>query len=97
MATDLHETLQRVARKAQGLTDRYNALLSEKRAAYVRIAELMATVEALRKQVESLTRQNEYLTVVTTAIPSRSDVERSRAVISRLVREIDKCISDLSD
>ena len=97
MATDLHETLQRVARKAQGLTDRYNALLSEKRAADVRIAELMATVEALRKQVESLTRQNEYLTVVTTAIPSRSDVERSRAVISRLVREIDKCISDLSD
>ena len=83
MATDLHETLQRVARKAQGLTDRYNALLSEKRAADVRIAELMATVEALRKQVESLTRQNEYLTVVTTAIPSRSDVERSRAVISR--------------
>ena len=52
MATDLHETLQRVARKAQGLTDRYNALLSEKRAADVRIAELMATVEALRKQVE---------------------------------------------
>ena len=97
MATDLHETLQRVARKAQGLTDRYNALLSEKRAADVRIAELMATVEALRKQVESLTRQNEYLTVVTTGIPSRSDVERSRAVISRLVREIDKCISDLSD
>ncbi len=97
MATDLHETLQRVARKAQGLTDRYNALISEKRAADVRIAELMATVEALRKQVESLTRQNEYLTVVTTAIPSRSDVERSRAVISRLVREIDKCISDLSD
>ncbi len=97
MATDLQERLQRVARKAQGLTDRYNVLLGEKRAADAKIAELQATVDSLRLNVEDLTRQLEYLTVVTTALPSRSDVERSRAVISRLVREIDKCISDLSD
>lgn len=97
MATDLHERLQRVARKAQGLNDRYHALLSEKKAADARIAELQATVDELRLKVETLTRQLDYLTVVTTAIPSRADVERSRAVISRLVREIDKCISDLSD
>ncbi len=91
MATDLQERLERVSRKTLGLTDRYNALLGEKRAADAR------TVTELRQQVETLTRQIDYLTVVTTAIPSRSDVERSRAVISRLVREIDKCISDLSD
>ena len=97
MATDLQERLERVSRKTLGLTDRYNALLGEKRAADARIAELQSTGTDLRQQVETLTRQIDYLTVVTTAIPSRSDVERSRAVISRLVREIDKCISDLSD
>jgi phage shock protein A len=97
MATDLHERLQRVARKAQGLTDRYDVLEREKKAADAHIAELEATVAELRKRVEELDRQVEYLTVVTTAIPSRDDVERSRSVISKLVREIDKCIADLSD
>jgi phage shock protein A len=97
MATDLHERLQRVARKAQSLTDRYDALSREKMAADAHIAELEATVATLRQRVEELNRQVEYLTVVTTAIPSRNDVERSRSVISKLVREIDKCIADLSD
>lgn len=97
MATDLQERLQRVTRKAQGLTDRYHALLSEKRAADARIAELMDEVTRLKQQVETLTLRNDYLTIATTVHPSRADVERSRAVISRLVREIDKCIADLSD
>ncbi|MDE5922026.1 MAG: DUF3450 domain-containing protein, partial [Muribaculum sp.] len=70
MATDLQERLERVSRKTLGLTDRYNALLSEKRAADARIAELQSTVRELRQQVETLTRQIDYLTVVTTAIPS---------------------------
>ena len=38
MATDLQERLERVSRKTLGLTDRYNALLGEKRAADARIA-----------------------------------------------------------
>ena len=69
MATDLQERLERVSRKTLGLTDRYNALLGEKRAADARIAELQSTVTDLRQQVETLTRQIDYLTVVTTAIP----------------------------
>ena len=74
MATDLQRSLNAYHVKTLGLTDRYNALLGEKRAADARIAELQSTVTELRQQVETLTRQIDYLTVVTTAIPSRSDV-----------------------
>lgn len=97
MASDLQQTLERLTRKTLNLTERYQTVLHDKQAAESRIAELETLVESLRGQVQTLERQVEYLSVVTTAFPSREEVERSRARISELVREIDKCISDLTE
>lgn len=97
MASDLQQTLERLSRKALNLTERYQSVLHDKQVADLRIAELETLVETLRNRVQTLERQVEYLSVVTTAFPTREEVERSRARISELVREIDKCISDLTE
>lgn len=97
MASDLQQTVERLNRKALNLVDRYQIVLREKQAAQMRIAELESTVDTLRARVQDLERQVEYLSVVTTAFPSREELNRSRARLSELVREIDKCISDLTE
>jgi len=97
MASDLQQTLERLSRKALNMTERYQSVLHDKQVAELRIAELETLVETLRNRVQTLERQVEYLSVVTTAFPTREEAERSRARISELVREIDKCISDLTE
>lgn len=97
MANDLQQTLERLNRKSLNLIERYQSVLQAKQAAEKRIIELETTIDIMRNRIETLERQVEYLSVVTTAFPSREEVKRSQARISELVREIDKCISDLSE
>ncbi|MBO5297266.1 MAG: hypothetical protein J6B03_06690 [Candidatus Homeothermus sp.] len=97
MAGDLQQTLLRISRKAESLTERYNALYQAKKEADETIAGLEKKIAGQEEEIRILKSRVEYLTVVTTAIPDRRDVELSRARISELVREIDKCITELSE
>lgn len=97
MAEDLKLTLQRIARKAEHLTERYNVVLREKEVAETRIKDLESTIGDQKKTIERLSQEIEYLKVVTPIVPNRNDVESSRAKLSELVREIDRCISELND
>ena len=97
MASDLQQTLLRISRKAESLTERYNALYQAKKEADETISELEKKISGQEEEIRVLKSRGEYLTVVTTAIPDRRDVELSRARISELVREIDKCITELSE
>ena len=97
MASDLQQTLDRISRKARLLTERYSIVLKERNEAQARNDEYDPTVYDMRKAIEEINRKPEYLTIVTTAIPSRKDIEMSRAKLSELVREIDRCISELSE
>ncbi len=42
-------------------------------------------------------QEAEHLKVVHTITPSRDDVQRTRAMISELMRDIDRCIADIGD
>lgn len=97
MAGNLQQRLDSIRSKAQLLQSRYLMLLDEKRAADARIQELQDTLERQRKEMDVMQQQIEYLRVVTTITPSHQDVERSRAILSELVRDIDKCISELTE
>lgn len=97
MASDLQQTLERISRKALHLTERYEAIKQKLAQTREQLEERDSIIARLQAEVEALTRENDYLKVVTTVHPSRSDVERSKAVISRLVRQIDKCINELND
>ncbi|WP_289158329.1 hypothetical protein [uncultured Muribaculum sp.] len=97
MAIDLADTLSRIVRKAESLTDRYEVLSEAKQEADARIAELEDLVSGLEEEVRRLKAEVEYLTVVNVISPTREDIDRSRAKLSGLVQEINKCIADLTE
>jgi len=86
-----------ISRKTEFLTERYNEVLRGKTSAEARVKELEQTVTRLNEEIRQLKSRIEYLTVVTIAHPDRRDVESSRAKLTKLVREIDRCISELSE
>ncbi len=97
MAEDLKQTLERLRGKTDLLTQRYRILLQEKQVADMQNKELVALTNRQQQELNRLQQEVEYLKVVTTLNPDRKDVEKSRAFISELVREIDKCISELKE
>ncbi|MDE6154040.1 MAG: hypothetical protein K2G21_07850 [Muribaculaceae bacterium] len=97
MAADLHQLVQSLKSKHQELAKRYHETVSQRDDAMKRVADLEYTVKEQQRDIERLSQQVEFLTVVSTAMPDRDDVEKSRAILSGLVREIDKCIKDLTD
>ncbi len=96
MPGELKQTIERVSKKAKILVERYHVLLESKRQADARILEQDAMILAQKKEIESLRQQVEYLQIATNVIPDNSQTERTRTLISTLVREIDRCINDLT-
>ena len=97
MAGNLQQRLDILRSKAQLLTERYLTLLDEKREADATIEQLNKEMERQRKEMDIMRQQIESLQVVTTLVPSRETVERSRAILAELVRDIDKCINELTE
>lgn len=97
MAADLMQIVQRLKDKHGELSRRYQEAIGQRDNALKRVADLEYTVRQQERDIERLSQQVEFLTVVSTAMPDRDDVEKSRAVLSSLVREIDKCITDLTE
>lgn len=97
MASDLQPRIDRVKSKAHLLTERYAKLTDYARHADETIGQLQATVDRQTKEINSLRQQIEYLQVVSAIAPKREDVELSRAFLAELVRDIDKCINELSE
>ncbi len=97
MAGNLQQRLDILRSKAQLLTERYLTLLDEKREADATIEQLNKEMERQRKEMDIMRQQIESLQVVTTLVPSRENVERSRAILAELVRDIDKCINELTE
>lgn len=97
MAANLQQRLDSIRGKATLLTQRYAELLEEKRAADAQIAELHTQLRRQQEEMARMRQHIESLQVVTTISRGREDVERSRAFLSQLVRDIDKCIAELTE
>ena len=97
MTDNLQQTLERLRGKSEILIERYRKLLQEKQDVDLRIKELSTLIEQQQKEIDRQQQEIEYLKVVTTLTPNRNDVEKSRAFLSELVREIDKCIQELNE
>ncbi len=96
MAGELQQTIDRINAKTQILLDRYALIRQQRQQAVGRIRELEA-VGSLRAENERLRTEVEFLKIATTLTPSRGDVARSRALLTELLREIDKCITELNE
>lgn len=97
MASEFQQVIDRVSAKMQILLDRYAIVNRRREEALARIADLEREVAALTEQNRRLQAEVEFLKVATTISPDRADVEATRATLSRLVLEIDKCITELND
>ncbi len=97
MASELQQTIDRVNAKTQILFDRYALLKQKREEAVARIAELEKEIAKLQAENQQLHTEVEFLKTACIITPNRGDVERSRALLSGLVREIDKCITELNE
>lgn len=97
MPGELQKKIDRVNTKTQLLLDRYTILLQRRESDLAQIAELQAEIETLRKENGRLQQENDFLKIATTIAPTRNDVNSTRELLTRLVREIDKCITDLNE
>lgn len=96
MPGELSQTIDRITTKTKVLVERYNALQRSKGEADRVIEELRRENLQKDKLIEQLKAQVDYLSVATTVVPDRAMVEQSRQKISSMIREIDRCISDLT-
>lgn len=97
MASDLKETLTRLSEKSKFLTQRYIRVEEERDQALEEVRGLQNLLQERNKEIQSLKMQLEYLSVVSTIVPSRDALELTRAKIAGLVRDIDRCIADLNE
>ena len=97
MASNLQDTLQRVVNKSEILIEKYRALLEEKRRVDAANESLSSKNVALEKEIERQRQQNEDLRLARSISSTPEQTEANRARISKLVRDIDKCISQLTD
>lgn len=97
MAVDLKQQLDRVAAKADLIVERCRRLTAERDAMAERIAELESRIAAIEKETAQLRVDNEYLSLATALSPDRKEIDKARALISGLVRDIDRCILDLKE
>ena len=95
MTTELEVTLARITSKTSVLLEKYRSL-AERNAELSRQLESMEQERNdLRARLEQALRDKEYLTLSHTIAPSADDVHRAQIIVSRLVRDIDRCISQL--
>ncbi|MBQ9467070.1 MAG: hypothetical protein IJU62_08845 [Muribaculaceae bacterium] len=96
MAQQLRERLDRIAAKCGVLVENYERLLAEKAAVEQRLAQANEQLERQAVELERLQRDNHYLRTAATLAPDADAAARSRQLLSKMVRDIDKCIAQLN-
>lgn len=97
MARSLGTRLSSLEDKGRILAASFARMLEAKNRAEERTEQLLRQVEEQSREIADLRRQVEYMKIATTLAPSAEALDTSRRVLSELVREIDKCINDLTN
>ena len=95
MVSELQSTLERIKSKSDVLLEKYNALRLEKEAVEQENSQLRSRLAQLDKELELMRRDYEYLQMARMITPTRESVIQSRAILAKLVQDVDKCISQL--
>lgn len=97
MALEYVQNFEKLVAKAALLAEKYNLLLEDRNQALAHIQELEAQLDSQAKELEKLRQEAEYMRMASVLAPNRQQIEVTRALISGLVREIDRCIADLTE
>ena len=96
MVSELQSTLERIKSKSDVLLEKYNLRL-EKEAVEQENSQLRSRLAQLDKELELMRRDYEYLQMARMITPTRESVIQSRAILAKLVQDVDKCISQLME
>ncbi len=96
MAESLSSTLPRLTAKAQMLTERCRSQASELERQADRVAELEQALKAARRENAALQQQVEFLRAARALDKAADGTSEARAMIARMLREIDMCIKQLT-
>ncbi len=96
MASELGRRIESIEAKAKLLLERYDQLRAASEADRERIRDLESDVAERDKHISRLEQELEYLKVASVLSPDHNEVEQTRARLTELVREIDRCIDKLS-
>lgn len=97
MTTNLSELLGRLTRKSELLAERYALLKASSDELKMQFETLQQENAELQIELEKLRVENEYLKVSHKIAPTPEDVKVTQELITELVRNIDKCISQLNE
>ena len=97
MANELQQTLARIINKSNILVEKYHALENANAMLASENKQLLEDIEQMKKDNEQMHQEIEYLKMARVLAPNLDDVASARATISKLVRDIDKCISQLNE
>lgn len=97
MGVNLQTILQDLKQKVVLLSARYQKLLKEKEAADSKIEDLKTEIALLRENLEKEKTDNHFLILSHRLASDPDSLIRSRRTISKLIRDIDKCITQLKE
>lgn len=97
MAETLSEIFERMLQKQQILVDKYHALERKNGDLEDEKKELEKELQKQKAEIEKLQMENQYLKIARTIAPDQNAFEKSRELVSKLVRDVEKCIERLSD
>ncbi len=93
---ELKDRLNSVARKVETLRQRYQSLLGQKKEMERTIERQELEIARLEKEVNQLKIDNEFLRVARSIPASPDAVARYKGQLSKMVRDIDRCIKQLN-
>lgn len=96
MVPDYRNALQRLGEKAAIVAQRYEAARRQLEETRLQVETLTKELERRDEKIKLLETEIENLVIVKTAFPSKQAIAQSRDHLAGLVREIDKCITDLT-
>ena len=97
MVSELQTTHRRLQAKSDVLLEKYHALKLEKEAVEQENDQLRSRLAQLDKEIEKLRLDYEYMQMARMITPTRESVVQSRAILAKLVQDVDKCISQLME
>lgn len=97
MAETLSDIFERMSQKLQILVEKYNLLRDRCKQLCTEKEELESQILKQKKEIEVLKMQNQYLTIVKSISNDKESLEKGKEMITKLVRDVEKCIEQLDD
>ena len=97
MAETLSDIFERMLQKQKVLVEKYHVLENKIDEINGEKNELENALMKHKAEIERLQMENVYLKIAKAVAPDRETLDKGHELISKLVRNIDKCIGQLGD